>query len=322
MAKKSALGKGLGALIDESTSLSTSSISEISNPAAAPAAASSATPLPAAALPKGITQEEDGSLSLDVSRLVPNPHQPRKEFREESLQELADSIREHGIIQPVTVEDAGDGTFYIIAGERRTRAAKLAGLAKIPVQLKKYSDQRKLEVALIENIQRSDLNPIEEALAYQKLMEMSQLSQEELAQRVGKNRSTVANALRLLKLPEDMQSALEGGAITSGHARALLSVNDSADQRILFGRITGSGLSVREAEQQAAELNGGGRVKAAEKKVPKEAPRDPDLAALEQQYIEIFGTKVSIKGNLDKGSIVIEYFSKDDLNRLHSIITE
>ena len=148
------------------------------------------------------------------------------------------------------------------------------------------------------------------------------LTQEELAQRVGKNRSTVANALRLLRLPEDMQSALETGAITSGHARALLSVNDSSDQRILFGRITGSGLSVREAEQQAAELNGSGRIKAAEKKSATEAQKDPDLAALEQQYIEVFGTKVSIKGNLDKGSIIIEYFSRDDLDRLHTIITE
>ncbi len=320
MAKKSALGRGLDALIDETASLSPSNLSEISNPSAALATEAAASP--AANLPEGITQEADGSLSLEVGRLVPNPLQPRKEFNEESLQELADSIREHGVIQPVTVEDAGNGQFYIIAGERRTRAARLAGLERIPVQLKKYSDQRKLEVALIENIQRSDLNPVEEAMAYQKLMEMSQLSQEELAQRVGKNRSTVANALRLLKLPQDMQSALESGAITSGHARALLSVNDAADQRILFGRITGSGLSVREAEQQAAELNGGGRIKAAEKKVTAEAKKDPDLAALEQQYIEVFGTKVSIKGSLDKGSIIIEYFSRDDLDRLHTIITE
>lgn len=320
MAKKSALGRGLGALIDETSSLSPSNLSEISNPSAALATEAAASS--AANLPEGITQEADGSLSLEVERLVPNPHQPRKEFNGESLQELADSIREHGVIQPVTVEDAGNGQFYIIAGERRTRAARLAGLARIPVQLKKYSDQRKLEVALIENIQRSDLNPVEEAMAYQKLMEMSQLSQEELAQRVGKNRSTVANALRLLKLPQDMQSALESGAITSGHARALLSVNDSADQRILFGRITGSGLSVREAEQQAAELNGGGRIKTAEKRATAEAKKDPDLAALEQQYIEVFGTKVSIKGSLDKGSIIIEYFSRDDLDRLHSIITE
>lgn len=322
MAKKPALGKGIGALIEESSSLTAGNISGISNPSPEQSE-SSGNPVQAVAnLPAGITQEEDGSLSLEVSRLIPNPHQPRKEFKEEALQELADSIREHGIIQPVTVEDAGDGQFYIIAGERRTRAARLVGLTKIPVQLKKYSEQRKLEVALIENIQRSDLNPIEEAVAYQKLMEMSQLNQEELAQRVGKNRSTVANALRLLKLPEDMQAALESGAITSGHARALLSVNDSSDQRVLFGRITGSGLSVREAEQQAAELNGGGRVKVTEKKDSGAAKRDPDLAALEQQYIEVFGTKVSIKGNLDKGSIVIEYFSRDDLDRLHSIITE
>ena len=321
MAKKPALGKGIGALIDESPGLSSlGNISDLNNPVQQSGAPAS--PQPTANLPEGIAVEEDGSLSLEVDRLMPNPHQPRKEFKEEALQELADSIREHGIIQPVTVEDAGNGTFYIIAGERRTRAARLVGLTRIPVQLKKYSEQRKLEVALIENIQRSDLNPIEEALAYQKLMEMSQLNQEELAQRVGKNRSTVANALRLLRLPEDMQSALETGAITSGHARALLSVNDSSDQRILFGRITGSGLSVREAEQQAAELNGGGRIKAAEKKSATEAQKDPDLAALEQQYIEVFGTKVSIKGNLDKGSIIIEYFSRDDLDRLHTIITE
>ena len=132
-------------------------------------------------LPEGIHLEEDGSLSLDISRLIPNPHQPRVEFEEEALTELSQSIKEHGVIQPVTIEDAGDGQFYIIAGERRTRAAKLAGLTKIPVQLKKYSEEKKLEVALIENIQREDLNPIEEALAYNKLMEMGQLSQEELA---------------------------------------------------------------------------------------------------------------------------------------------
>ena len=321
MAKRQGLGRGLDALIEE-PSLTSGTISGVQNPQVFSNTTTEAAAQQTVQFPEGITQEEDGSLSLEVERLVPNPHQPRKEFKEEALQELAESIREHGIIQPVTVEDAGDGQFYIIAGERRTRAARLAGLTKIPVQLKKYSDQRKLEVALIENIQRSDLNPIEEAIAYQKLMEMSQLSQEELAQRVGKNRSTVANALRLLKLPEDMQSALETGAITSGHARALLSVNDASDQRILFGRITGSSLSVREAEQQAAELNGGSRIQPPKNKPVAPAKKDPDLAALEQQYIEVFGTKVSIKGNLDKGSIIIEYFSKDDLDRLHSIITE
>lgn len=270
-------------------------------------------------LPEGIHLEEDGSLSLDISRLIPNPHQPRVEFEEEALTELSQSIKEHGVIQPVTIEDAGDGQFYIIAGERRTRAAKLAGLTKIPVQLKKYSEEKKLEVALIENIQREDLNPIEEALAYNKLMEMGQLSQEELARRVGKNRSTVANALRLLKLPEDMQSALINGEITAGHARALLSVNDVADQRILFGRIVGSSLSVRDAEQQAAELNKGGRISTT-KSSKKESPTDPDLQYIQQQFIDILGTKVSIKGSLERGSISIDYYSKDDLDRLYSII--
>ncbi|MBO5137001.1 MAG: ParB/RepB/Spo0J family partition protein [Spirochaetaceae bacterium] len=273
----------------------------------------------ATVLPKGVQQEENGSLSVDISLLVPNPHQPRTEFESESLQELADSIREHGVLQPPTIEDAGNGTFYIIQGERRTRASKLAGLSRIPVILKKYSETDKLEVALIENIQRENLNPVEEAVAYQKLMEMGKLSQEEMAQRVGKKRSTVANALRLLKLPEDMQNALVSGEITAGHARALLSVVNPADQRILFARIIGNGLSVREAEEAATELNNGGRV-VTKKKVTKETKKNPDITSIEQQFIDVLGTKVSLKGDLQKGSIVIDYFSSDDLDRLYNII--
>ena len=305
---KSVLGKGLGALMQENLVNEPEFVPEgIQTPAKTN-------------LPAGIQMEEDGTLTADISLLVPNPHQPRTEFDPDALQELADSIREHGVLQPPTVEDAGNGTFYIIQGERRTRASRLAGLKRIPVILKKYSEIDKLEVALIENIQREDLNPIEEAIAYQKLLEIAQINQEELAQRVGKKRSTVANALRLLKLPEDMQNALASGTITAGHARALLSVNDTTDQRILFGRITGSGLSVREAEQQASDLNNGGRVTVAAVPVKKEPPKDPDIADLEQRFMEVFGTKVSLKGTLDKGSLVIEYFSKDDLDRLYDII--
>ena len=176
-------------------------------------------------LPAGITMGDDGTLYADIDALQPNPHQPRVEFESGALEELAESIREHGIIQPVTVEDAGGGTFYIITGERRTRAARLAGMTRVPVQLRQYSDEHKLEVALIENIQREDLNPIEEALAYRKLMELENLSQDEVAKRVGKNRSTITNALRLLKLPEDMQTAARTRATFStqsgGPARAV-----------------------------------------------------------------------------------------------------
>lgn len=276
-------------------------------------------------VPKGI-DVENGELLLDLDLLKPNPQQPRIEFEDNALEELANSIREHGVIQPVLVEEVGDGTFYIIAGERRCRASKIAGLKKVPVRIQKFSEERKLEVALIENIQRENLNPIEEAIAYKRLMELSNINQEEVASRVGKNRSTVANSLRLLKLPEDMQNSLIKGEISSGHARAILSVINPSDQRILFGRIIGSSLSVRDAEEYAAELNGGSRsakktASAANKKTQKES-KDADIQAIEQQFIDILGTKVTLKGDLKRGMIQIEYFSRDDLDRLYEILTK
>lgn len=271
-------------------------------------------------LPAGVTMDENGSLWVETALLKPNPHQPRSEFDAKSLDELADSIREHGILEPIVIEQADEG-FYIIMGERRTRAAKIAGLEKVPVRLGKYDEQKRLELALIENIQRADLNPIEEALAYYNLMQMSDLSQDEVAKRVGKKRPTVANALRLLKLPEDMQKSLIDLQITAGHARALLSVNNPADQRILFGKIVGSALSVREAEALAADYNNGGR--ASGKKIKKiNIRKDPDIAEIEQKFIEIFGTKVILKGNIDKGTIQIDYFSRQDLDRLYNVIAQ
>jgi len=275
-------------------------------------------------------QENTGAagteLYVNPALLKPNPHQPRHEFDEEALKELADSIREHGIIQPIVVEEAGDGTWTIIAGERRTRAARLAGLAKVPVIVKKFSDERKLEIALIENIQRENLNPVEEARAYHNLMTLGNLSQEEAAARVGKNRSTVANALRLLKLPEDMTSSLSAGQITPGHARAILSVLNPADQRILFGRILGNGLSVRETERMAAELNGGSRATSpsaagkAKKADAQDTAKDIEVRGIEQKFIDVLGTKVAVKGNLDKGTIEISYFSRADLERLYELL--
>ncbi len=273
-------------------------------------------------LPAGITADENGTLWVDPKLLKPNPRQPRQYFDEEKLAELTESVRNEGVLSPIIIEDAEDGTFYIIAGERRTRASKAAGLEKVPVQLRKYSDSRKLEVALIENIQRTDLNPVEEAQAYYQLMELESITQDDVARRVGKNRSTVANSIRLLKLPEDMLHALASGTISSGHARSLLSVINPADQRVLFGRIVGQGLSVRQAEQQARELNEGGR---AGKNNPKPTKygydkRDPNFVDMEQKFIEKFGTKVQLRGDFSKGSIVIDYFSSDDLDRIYNII--
>jgi len=300
VAKISGLGRGLNALLDESEQETRDNAPE--------------------------AVRAGSELFVDPSLLKPNPHQPRREFDEEALKELADSIREHGIIQPIIAEEAGDGTYFIIAGERRTRAARLAGLLTVPVILKKFSEERKLEVALIENIQRENLNPIEEAEAYHQLMTMGNLSQEETAARVGKNRSTVANALRLLKLPEDIRSSLSTGQISPGHARAILSIMNPADQRILFGRIVGNGLSVREAERMAAELNGGSRAgkegaaSGGKKKSDDESVRSIEVRTIEQRFIDALGTKVTVKGSLDRGTIEVAYFSRDDLDRLYELI--
>ncbi|MGP1587352.1 MAG: ParB/RepB/Spo0J family partition protein [Treponemataceae bacterium] len=275
------------------------------------------------------TEQGESVFEIELDKIKPNPYQPRKEFDEETLAELADSIKEHGVIEPIIVTENSDGTYFIVGGERRTRASRIAGLSKIPAIVKSYSQQKMLEIALIENIQREDLNSLEEALAYSKLMEMANLSQEEVAKRVGKNRSTVANSLRLLKLPQDMQRSLADGKITAGHARAILSVNNSSDQQILFARIVGSGMSVRDAEKNAQEMNNAGlSSNFAHSKVSlknlsdfeKVSSKDPDLLDFEQKLIEKFGTKVSIKGTLSKGIIQLDYFSDDDLDRLYNLL--
>ena len=270
-------------------------------------------------LPTGISSDENGTLWVDPALLKPNPRQPRTYFDDEKLAELTESVRNEGILSPVIIEDANDGTFFIIAGERRTRAAKAAGLKKIPVQLRKYSEQRKLEVALIENIQRTDLNALEEAQAYYDLMELGNLTQDQVAERVGKNRSTVANCLRLLKLPEDIQKALVTDSISSGHARAILSLENDSDKRILFGKIIGQGLSVRQSENIAKEMKNG-ISSVAKTDLKPEPKKDPNLAALEQKLIERLGTKVQLKGGFSKGTISINYFSSEDLDRIFNLI--
>ena len=319
MAKKGGLGKGLAALMDEEE------VQETQSPAVQPLAEQTGVQIKTLSssddLPPGIEQDENKTLWVNPSLLKPNPRQPRQYFDQEKLAELTESVRRDGVLIPVIIEDAGDGSFYIIAGERRTRAAKAAGLERIPVQLRKYTETQKLEVALIENIQRTDLNPIEEAQAYYNLMELDNITQDEVASRVGKNRSTVANSIRLLKLPEDMQHALASASITSGHARALLAVVNPADQRVLFGKIMGQGMSVRQAEAEAALLNGGSRAaKEAGSSTPTHDSRDPNYVAIEQKFIEVLGAKVKLKGNFNKGSITIDYYTKDDLNRIYEVI--
>lgn len=311
MAKHQGLGKGLGALMQEadlSEEISENGVQLKEN--ASPVNLN---------LPTGISSDENGTLWVDPALLKPNPRQPRTYFDDEKLAELTESVRNEGILSPVIIEDANDGTFFIIAGERRTRAAKAAGLKKIPVQLRKYSEQRKLEVALIENIQRTDLNALEEAQAYYDLMELGNLTQDQVAERVGKNRSTVANCLRLLKLPEDIQKALVTDSISSGHARAILSLENDSDKRILFGKIIGQGLSVRQSENIAKEMKSG-ISSVAKTDLKPEQKKDPNLAALEQKLIERLGTKVQLKGGFSKGTISINYFSSEDLDRIFNLI--
>ena len=301
MAYKTGLGKGLSALLPEG--------SDSVSPGLGGKAAEK----------RNVPESQGSVVQLAIDRLVANPGQPRKRFDETELRELADSITEHGIIQPIIAADSGDGSYIIIAGERRTRAARLAGLKTVPAIIRKYTDQKRLEISLIENIQRTDLNPIEEAAAYKNLMDFSRLSQEELAVRVGKSRSTVTNALRLLKLPADVQKSLENGSISPGHARALLSVTDKNPREKLFKEITGKELSVREAEKRAAALN---VTPAAAGKTPEIKPlkRAPELDAMEEKFINKLGTKVVIEGDLNKGRIHVDYYSMEDLERLYEIL--
>lgn len=289
---KKALGKGIGALFTETSHTKANN-----------------------------TNNSDDSLKkVPIKKLTPNPYQPRKEFREESLQELADSIKQNGIIQPILAEEQEDGTYIIIAGERRARAAKLADLVEVPVILDKFTIEEKIEIALIENIQREDLSPIEEAMGYKTLMDTLELNQEEVAKKVGKSRSAVANSLRLLKLPEKIKESLNHGVISAGHARAILSVINPADQEFLFNRIIEQNLSVREAEQLSSELNKGNKLNMKEKNKPSNEVTNPEMHGIKQKFIDTFGTKVEIRGSFKKGKIEISYFSMDDLERILEII--
>ncbi len=254
---------------------------------------------------------------IDIQLIITNPDQPRKDFDPVALQELANSIKEKGILQPILVEKTGD-KYLIIAGERRYRAALMAHLTQVPIIMGHFSKQEKLEIALIENIQRKDLTPIEEALAYEALMKNSSLNQDELAKKVGKNRSTIANSLRLLKLDDQMKEAVSRGTLTAGHARAILSVDTKENQQKLFDAIEKKGLSVREAEAMAAKLN-----QEDDNAVnPKlyNSKKDPEMAATEQRFAEKLGTKVALKGTMKKGKLEISYKTKEELLHLYEML--
>lgn len=252
-----------------------------------------------------------GETILKINEVEPNKKQPRKFFNEEALQELSESIKQHGIVQPLVVAKKDD-YYEIIAGERRWRAAKLAGLKEIPVVIKDYSPQEIMEVALIENIQREDLNPVEEARAYQNLIKEYDLKQEELAQRVSKSRSAITNSLRLLKLSDEVLDLLMEEAISSGHARALLALEDTEQQLMVAEKIVSDNLSVREIEKLVKSMNN--PVKKAPK---KELKNDFVYKDIEEQLKQKIGTKVKInRKSEDKGKIEIEYYSQDELEKI------
>lgn len=252
-------------------------------------------------------------LSLDIKKIIPNSKQPRKHFQDESLNELALSIKERGIIQPILVSKNKDGSYSIIAGERRWRAASLAGLKKIPAILKEADDRSTLELALIENIQREDLNPLEMANAFEHLMTTYKLTQEELSEKIGKERATIANYLRLLKLPEEIKNYLNNNKLSMGHARAILSIDDRKKQIDLAHAIVNDGLNVRTVEAIVKE-------KKASAPRKKTAPVDPNIKDIEDRLRQSLGTKVQIKNKGKKGRIEIEYYSLEELDRLLDVL--
>jgi ParB family chromosome partitioning protein len=245
---------------------------------------------------------------VEISRISPNPHQPRLYFDEIKLQELAESIREHGIIQPIVVSKNNDDFFEIIAGERRFQAAKLAGLSKVPIVIREVTEQQKLELAIVENMQRHNLNPIEEAKSFRNLMEEFDLSQEEAAKKLGTSRSAFANKLRMLNLPVEMQKALMEGKITEGHARAILAISDYEKQKALFDLILKSGLTVRQTENKTKEVF----VRTHNRKINI----DPEVKVLEDNLSQVLNTKVKLQKTGSSGKIVIEFYSEEELQNI------
>jgi len=286
--KKKALGRGLKSLLSDTPDAETFDES----------------PMPA------------GNMTdLPISEIEVNPFQPRQYFDAEALRELSDSIKVHGIIQPITVRKLSRNQYQLISGERRFQASRLAGLKTIPAFIRSADDQQMLEMSLIENIQRENLNPIEIALSYQRLLTECKLKQDELGDRVGKNRTTVTNYLRLLKLPPDIQIALRDNKLTMGHARAIISIEDPGVQLLIFKRIIREDLSVRQVEELARSMTKG--KKEGKIATPKASPRE--IVQLQGKLSSHFGTKVSVKSDGKRGEIKIPFLSVEDLNRILDI---
>lgn len=281
MAQRKALGRGLSALLG--------------------------TPTPETAVDSEKLRE------IDIDRIVPNTQQPRKYFNEEALNELADSIRAHGLIQPIIVQPLPDNLFQLIAGERRWRAAQKAGLMKLPAVVRDSTSDASLEIALIENLQREDLNPIEEAQAYEKLIVEFGLTQEEVARRVGKNRVTITNMLRLLRLPPEVQQWISEDRLTTGHAKALLSLSDLSSILDVARKIIQGSYSVRQAEMLVSRLGKGGTQDATE--TPEAV--DPNVKAAIHALEQALGTKVTIQESHGKGRIELHFFSSEEMHRLY-----
>ncbi len=256
-------------------------------------------------------------VQLDIGHVRPNPNQPRKFFDEEALEGLAESIKSQGIIQPLTVEEIAPGEFSIIAGERRYRAAKIAGLDKVPAIVVSLSEVQRIQMSLIENIQRENLNAIEEASAYQYLIDHSGFTQEMVAQKVGKSRSAIANSLRLLSLSDKMKDDIVSGAMSAGHARAILSLINPADRELLRDKIVHEGLSVRDAEILAESYNKGHKL-IQRKKITE---KDTEVVNIEEKFVSAVGARVEIKGSLDKGKLQIKFKSQKDLERLYALLS-
>jgi ParB family chromosome partitioning protein len=301
---KPALGRGLGALLGGNPP---------AQPAPAPAVQQSAILLPA-------PDDRERVQRIALDKIRPSALQPRKQFSEESLRELADSIREQGIVQPLIVRVRGD-FFELIAGERRWRAAQLLNLPEVPVITREADDRAVLELALIENLQRENLNAIEEAHGYAQLAELFQLTQEEISAKVGRSRAVVANALRLLKLPEPVQKYVRDGRLSVGHAKVILGLADEKSQKLAAERIIKEGLNVRQTEGLVAKLQKRGLRKTEDDvKTTVVPPGDPHVADLEAKLREVFATKVRLNYAQGKGSLEISFFSDEELERILQVL--
>ncbi|MCS6935592.1 MAG: ParB/RepB/Spo0J family partition protein [Chitinophagales bacterium] len=298
--KKSVLGRGLGALLEANDTLT---VTREKNNASAT--------LHAAAV-----------IQIPLEQIEVNPFQPRTTFEEESLQELADSIRVHGVIQPITVRKTDNNKYQLIAGERRLRASKIAGKKDIPAYVRSATDQESIEIALIENIQREDLNPLEIAINYKRLQDECDLTQEQLAERLGKNRSTVTNFLRLLKLPPDVQAGLRDGKITMGHAKALMAIENPVSLLAAYKEVVQKNLNVRQVETLVRSYTDKPRKSnAARQPLVNQTP--PAVLKMQDRIMQALSTKVIINRTRDgKGEIIIRFYSDDDLTRLTELIAE